>query len=70
RFAHLQKIETPAENITADDPEIESLVQEHLEKCQFTLTLQEALCDGDEEDCMNSSTYTGNDVPVTDDQRT
>ncbi|XP_037297171.1 LOW QUALITY PROTEIN: spondin-1 [Manduca sexta] len=58
RFAHLQKIETAAENITADDPEIESLVQEHLEKCQFTLTLQEALCDGDEEDCMNSSTYT------------
>ncbi|CAH2063434.1 unnamed protein product, partial [Iphiclides podalirius] len=48
RFAELQELEIPAVNITYEDPELEGLVQEHLERCQFTLTQQEALCDGDE----------------------
>ncbi|XP_072941513.1 spondin-1-like [Epargyreus clarus] len=49
RFAELQNIELPPENTTNEDPHIETLVQEHLDRCQFTLTQQEALCDGEEE---------------------
>ncbi|CAK1578224.1 unnamed protein product [Parnassius mnemosyne] len=48
RFAQLQHLELPELNATEEDPEIESMVQEHLERCQFTLTQQEALCDADD----------------------
>lgn len=41
------------ENITSDDPEVESLVEKHLERCQFTLTQQEALCDSHDSTCQN-----------------
>ncbi|XP_052751593.1 spondin-1-like isoform X2 [Galleria mellonella] len=50
-FAALQNIDIPAENVTVEDPEVEKLVQEHLERCQYTLTQQEALCDGDDISC-------------------
>ncbi|XP_045763791.1 spondin-1-like isoform X5 [Maniola jurtina] len=55
RFAELQNIELPFENVTSDDPKIESLVQEHLDRCQFTLTQQEALCDGEDSNCENET---------------
>ncbi|XP_069355294.1 spondin-1-like isoform X3 [Maniola hyperantus] len=55
RFAELQNIELSFENVTSDDPKIESLVQEHLHRCQFTLTQQEALCDGEDPDCENET---------------
>ncbi|XP_045763789.1 spondin-1-like isoform X3 [Maniola jurtina] len=48
-------IELPFENVTSDDPKIESLVQEHLDRCQFTLTQQEALCDGEDSNCENET---------------
>ncbi|XP_068627993.1 spondin-1-like [Battus philenor] len=48
RFAELQDLEVTVANITNEDPEVESKVQDHLERCQFTLTQQEALCDGDD----------------------
>ncbi|XP_013174900.1 PREDICTED: spondin-1-like [Papilio xuthus] len=47
RFAHIQDLESATLNMTAEDPEVERLVQERLEQCQLTLTQQEALCDGD-----------------------
>ncbi|KAJ0179252.1 hypothetical protein K1T71_004964 [Dendrolimus kikuchii] len=55
RFAELQAIEFPNENLTTVDPEVETLVQEHLERCEFTLTQQEALCDGQEGTCLNDT---------------
>lgn len=45
--------------MTSDDPKLEALVQEHLERCQFTLTQQEALCDGDDSDCENETISEG-----------
>ncbi|XP_075972782.1 spondin-1-like isoform X2 [Anticarsia gemmatalis] len=53
RFAELQSIALPPDNMTADDPAIEKAYQEHINKCQFTLTQQEALCDGDHPSCAN-----------------
>ncbi|KAJ2950723.1 hypothetical protein O0L34_g8985 [Tuta absoluta] len=38
RFAELQRLELPPENITAEDPEVEALAQEQLDQCQFILT--------------------------------
>ncbi|XP_045459858.1 spondin-1-like [Melitaea cinxia] len=55
RFAELQNIELPYENITSDDPTVDALVQEHLDRCQFTMTQQEALCDGDDSSCENET---------------
>ncbi|KAM3968302.1 spondin-1 [Aphomia sociella] len=54
-FSALQHIDIPSQNVTADDPELERLVQEHIERCQYTLTQQEALCDGDDDSCSNNS---------------
>ncbi|RVE48406.1 hypothetical protein evm_006967, partial [Chilo suppressalis] len=58
RFAELQKLDFPSENLTTskegNDPEIEKLVQEQIDKCQFTLSLQEALCDGDDNLCVDT----------------
>ncbi|CAG4940448.1 unnamed protein product [Colias eurytheme] len=51
RFAEFQNLTFPAENITSDNPNVDLLVQEHLDRCQFTLTQQEALCDGDDSSC-------------------
>ncbi|CAG9791884.1 unnamed protein product [Diatraea saccharalis] len=53
RFAELQKLDFPSENFTSADPEIEELVQDQLNKCQFTLSQQEALCDGDDVSCVD-----------------
>ncbi|XP_004928080.2 spondin-1 [Bombyx mori] len=53
RFAELQNLEVATENVTSEDPEIENLVEEHLERCQFTLTQQEAFCDGEDRSCIN-----------------
>ncbi|XP_026491257.2 spondin-1-like isoform X2 [Vanessa tameamea] len=55
RFAELQNIELPFENITSDDPKVDPLVQEHLDRCQFTMTQQEALCDGEDSTCENET---------------
>lgn len=55
RFAELQSISIPNENLTSSDPEVDALVQDHLERCQFTLTQQEALCDGPEGICPNET---------------
>ncbi|VVD03425.1 unnamed protein product [Leptidea sinapis] len=51
RVQHLLWQELSAENITSDNPNVELLAAEHIERCQFTLTRQEALCDGDDESC-------------------
>ncbi|KAL0839460.1 hypothetical protein ABMA28_016170 [Loxostege sticticalis] len=56
RFAELQQIELPPENNTGVDPDIESQVQDQLEKCQFTLSQQEALCDGEDTSCLDANT--------------
>ncbi|CAG9563579.1 unnamed protein product [Danaus chrysippus] len=55
RFAELQNLELPYENITSSDPSLDAAVQEHLDKCQFTMTQQEALCDGQNGDCSNNT---------------
>ncbi|CAB3225007.1 unnamed protein product [Arctia plantaginis] len=55
RFAQFQAIEYPIENMTHDDTAVESAVQEHMERCQFTLTQQEALCDGEDISCINTT---------------
>ncbi|XP_041972855.1 spondin-1-like [Aricia agestis] len=54
-FAQLQGLEVADVNATHDEPEVEALVEQHLELCQFTLTQQEALCDGDDPDCANDT---------------
>ncbi|KAJ8724934.1 hypothetical protein PYW07_015892 [Mythimna separata] len=56
RFMELQSLTSPEENTTAEDPAIESQVQEYIDRCQFTLTQQEALCDGDDVSCLNNTT--------------
>uniref|UniRef100_A0A2A4JGL1 Spondin-1 n=1 Tax=Heliothis virescens TaxID=7102 RepID=A0A2A4JGL1_HELVI len=56
RFMELQALPYTQENTTAEDPEIENEVQEYIERCQFTLTQQEALCDGDDISCFNNTT--------------
>ncbi|KAJ8726909.1 hypothetical protein PYW08_015306 [Mythimna loreyi] len=56
RFMELQALKYPEENTTAEDPAIESEVQEYIDRCQFTLTQQEALCDGDDISCLNNTT--------------
>ncbi|CAD0198913.1 unnamed protein product [Chrysodeixis includens] len=56
RFAQLQNIEYPPDNLTAVDPVVEKQVQDYMERCQFTLTQQEALCDGDDVSCFNNTT--------------
>lgn len=38
---------------------METLVQEHLERCQHTLSQQEALCDGDDSSCENETVSAG-----------
>ncbi|CAH0717275.1 unnamed protein product, partial [Brenthis ino] len=55
RFAELQNLELPYENVTSEDPRVESLVQEHLDRCQYTMTQQEALCDGEDNSCENET---------------
>lgn len=47
------------ENITADDPDVEMRVQEHLERCQFALTQQESLCDGEDNSCLQTNSSEG-----------
>ncbi|XP_049865204.1 spondin-1-like [Pectinophora gossypiella] len=54
RFAELQDLDVTVENITSEDPDLERQVAEHLERCQFTLSQQEALCDGDDY-CFNDT---------------
>lgn len=55
----LVKQELPYENITSDDPAVDALVQEHLDRCQFTMTQQEALCDGEDSSCENETISQG-----------
>ncbi|XP_022829704.1 spondin-1-like isoform X2 [Spodoptera litura] len=56
RFMELQSLPyTPHDNTTGEDPEIENKVQEFIDRCQFTLTQQEALCDGDDISCLNNT---------------
>lgn len=45
--------------MTHDDPAVESAVQEHMDRCQFTLTQQEALCDGEDISCINTTVSNG-----------
>ncbi|XP_061378993.1 spondin-1-like [Danaus plexippus] len=54
RFAELQNLELPHENITSEDPSLDAAVQEHLDRCQFTMTQQEALCDGGDGGCSDN----------------
>ncbi|XP_028177243.1 spondin-1-like isoform X2 [Ostrinia furnacalis] len=56
RFAELQQIQIPPENNTGVDPEVERQVQDQMEKCQFTLSQQEALCDGEDTSCFANAT--------------
>lgn len=58
RFAQFQSIEYPIDNMTAEDPAVETAVQEHMERCQFTLTQQESLCDGEDISCLNKTVPT------------
>lgn len=51
--------ELPTENTTAEDPAVENKVQDFIDRCQFTLTAQEALCDGDDISCLNNTTPLG-----------
>ncbi|OWR53357.1 f-spondin [Danaus plexippus plexippus] len=54
RFAELQNLELPHENITSEDTSLDAAVQEHLDRCQFTMTQQEALCDGGDGGCSDN----------------
>ncbi|XP_061706106.1 spondin-1-like [Cydia pomonella] len=54
RFAELQHLDIPTENTTLDDPELEKEVQEQMDRCQFTMSQQEALCDGEDTGCLDS----------------
>ncbi|XP_026326573.1 spondin-1-like [Hyposmocoma kahamanoa] len=54
-YARLRELDMSVENITSDDPEVESQVEKHLERCQFTLTQQEALCDALDNTCQNTT---------------
>ncbi|XP_026746917.1 spondin-1-like isoform X2 [Trichoplusia ni] len=56
RFAELQSLEHSTDNFTAVNPVVEKQVHDYLERCQFTLTQQEALCDGDDVSCLNNTT--------------
>ncbi|XP_045527029.1 spondin-1-like [Pieris brassicae] len=50
-FAHFQNLAVPSENVTSENPNVDLLVQEHLDRCQDILTQQEALCDGEDPSC-------------------
>ncbi|XP_073963335.1 spondin-1-like [Choristoneura fumiferana] len=54
RFAELQHLAFFPENITSEDPEVDTLVQEQMDRCQFTMAQQEALCDGEDTSCLDT----------------
>jgi hypothetical protein len=45
--------------VTAADFEVEQLVQDQMDKCQFTLSQQEALCDSENSSCVELSKPAG-----------
>lgn len=60
RLLCLQPQDTSSVNMTSADVDLEAKVQDQLDKCQFTLTQQEALCDGASRDCQTADVSGGN----------